>query len=983
MAAARPAATRASTSQNAYSTSASTSASPSDSPSFNPSRHSSATSLSDLDVKDKTDGASPKLLNTYGEEFKLPNYAIKDIFDAIPKHCYQRSALRSLGYVLRDLVLLTVTFVAFNNHIIPAMPNVYARGVAWAVYSVLQGLFGTGLWVLAHECGHGAFSDYKLLNNTVGFILHSSLLVPYFSWQISHHKHHKATGHMQRDMVFVPRTRAEYALKFGAKVSELMEETPIFTALHMIGQQLIGWPLYLVTNTTGHNFHERQSEGRGKGKKNGWFSGVNHFNQESPLYENKHRNLILLSDVGLITMGYVLYAACQRWGAATVMLWYGVPYLWVNHWLVAITYLQHTDPTLPHYDSSAWNFTRGAAATIDRDFGFIGRHLLHGIIETHVAHHYVSSIPFYNADEVTEAIKGVMGEHYRSNTEGGMWGFLAAMWHSARWCHFVEESKDAKGSGVLFFRNRNGLGVPPLEEPAVKKEIIIGGDESVRPWYILLTAATFPLSEKYTSCPKTLGRLRCATCQLTAVAPSWKALPLIPPAAVNRRLNRAPFAADTAAFARSPLSPVDRSSATLHPAFTFLGFLRASNLALVEMLKRKRPASETTKFYAVRTGFTPGIYKTYADCLAQVTGFKKAEFKSFTSQSEAEQYLSGKDPSTDPSSPSYVPKFYGVRSGGIPGVYTSWEECQKHVVGVKNPKFRHFSTREEAEAFVRGVGEHSGLADSSIHNAGGSGGGASASAASSSAAADSREDEDSRNTRRKTSATGSRRGSTAIDSILDGDDLNADLREAGLLDDGGKEQSEVLDDNILEDVEMEASGNAVKRSSPKLMRSVLVPKKTAVLKIYTDGSSLMNGSASARAGVGIWFGPGDKRNLSEPLNDPKATNNRAELSAILRAIEIAPKHREVLIFTDSKYAIQCVTEWFQKWRANGWHTAAGRSVENQDLIEDILQRIEERVTQGGAKTKFEWVNGHKGVVGNEMADKLARDGAVRDGSRDS
>ena len=74
---------------------------------------------------------------------------------------------------------------------------------------------------------------------------------------------------------------------------------------------------------------------------------------------------------------------------------------------VAITYLQHTDPSLPHYTEEEWNFVRGASATIDREFGFIGRHLLHGIIETHVLHHYVSSIPFYNADEATEAIKPV------------------------------------------------------------------------------------------------------------------------------------------------------------------------------------------------------------------------------------------------------------------------------------------------------------------------------------------------------------------------------------------------------------------------------------------------------------------------------------------------------------------------------------------------------------------------------------------------
>lgn len=134
--------------------------------------------------------------------------------------------------------------------------------------------------------------------------------------------------------------------------------------------------------------------------------------------------------------------------------------------LVAITFLQHTDPSLPHYHPEAWNFTRGAAATIDREFGFIGRQLFHGIIETHVVHHFISTIPFYNADEATEAIKPVMGKHYRSDTKGGSLGFLKALWTSARWCNFVEECEGAEGEGkhVLFFRNRNGLGVPPRKD---------------------------------------------------------------------------------------------------------------------------------------------------------------------------------------------------------------------------------------------------------------------------------------------------------------------------------------------------------------------------------------------------------------------------------------------------------------------------------------------------------------------------------------
>jgi omega-6 fatty acid desaturase / acyl-lipid omega-6 desaturase (Delta-12 desaturase) len=137
---------------------------------------------------------------------------------------------------------------------------------------------------------------------------------------------------------------------------------------------------------------------------------------------------------------------------------------------VCITFLQHTDPSLPHYDAETWTFTRGAAATIDREFGFIGRQLFHGIIETHVLHHYVSTIPFYNADEATEAIKPVMGRHYRANTQNGALGFLHALWIASRWCQWVEPSVGVAPDmrGVLFFRNTNGLGPKParVEPPS-------------------------------------------------------------------------------------------------------------------------------------------------------------------------------------------------------------------------------------------------------------------------------------------------------------------------------------------------------------------------------------------------------------------------------------------------------------------------------------------------------------------------------------
>ncbi|KAF2715954.1 putative Delta(12) fatty acid desaturase [Polychaeton citri CBS 116435] len=437
------------------------------SPSDSPIASASSTSLSSLgSVEDFQQGPKQELVDTWGNEFKIPDYSIKDIRDAIPKHCFERSAITGLSYVLRDVVYLGTTFYLFNTFCTPEyVPSTPLRAGLWAVYTFLQGLFGTGLWVLAHECGHQSFSPSKTLNDTVGWFCHSSLLVPYFSWKISHGKHHKATGNMERDMVFLPRTREEHASRMGwllHEMHELMEETPIATATSLLAQQLAGWPSYLMTNVTGHNNHEKQFEGKGKGKQNG-DGTVNHFSPSSPLYERRDEKLILLSDLGLAITASILGFIGYRFGFTNLLVWYFLPYLWVNHWLVAITYLQHTDPTLPHYHAEAWTFTRGAAATIDREFGFIGRHIFHGIIETHVLHHYISTIPFYHADEATEAIKPIMGQHYRSDTQGGPVGFIKALWKSAKTCQWVEPNEGARGENekVLFFRNRNGIGMPP------------------------------------------------------------------------------------------------------------------------------------------------------------------------------------------------------------------------------------------------------------------------------------------------------------------------------------------------------------------------------------------------------------------------------------------------------------------------------------------------------------------------------------------
>ncbi|KAM9893734.1 hypothetical protein OXX79_009156, partial [Metschnikowia pulcherrima] len=342
-------------------------------------------------------------------------------------------------YVARDIFWMGVFAYAANNYI-HVLPNATLRFAAWTVYCITQGLLGTGLWVLAHECGHQAFSDSRLVNDTVGWVLHSYWLVPYFSWKFSHGKHHKATGHMTRDMVFVPKTREEFVEKHhGLSIEEIASDSPLVSLWSLILQQGFGWIMYLFTNVTGQ-----------KVASTGW--GMNHFNPASAIFEKNQYWYIVLSDIGILTQLFVLYTWYTHYGGFNVLVNWFLPYLGVNHWLVFITFLQHSDPQMAHYEADQWNFARGAAATIDREFGFIGKHIFHDIIETHVLHHYCSRIPFYNAREASEAIKKVMGKHYRYSDEN-MW---KSLWKSARWCQFVEGD-----NGLLMYRNVNGFGVPP------------------------------------------------------------------------------------------------------------------------------------------------------------------------------------------------------------------------------------------------------------------------------------------------------------------------------------------------------------------------------------------------------------------------------------------------------------------------------------------------------------------------------------------
>ncbi|SCV05919.1 LANO_0H18074g1_1 [Lachancea nothofagi CBS 11611] len=380
--------------------------------------------------------------DAHGNVFKVPDYSIKDILSAIPPECYQRSLAKSLAFVARDIAAIVGLGLLAHLYVAPQLAESawFVRFLFWNVYAAAVGLFSTGLWILAHECGHQAFSDYGAVNDFVGWVLHSYLLVPYFSWKYSHSKHHKATGHLHRDMVFLPPTKQEFWSYRGwaANVAEYTEDSPLRTLGELVLQQLGGWIGHLFTNVTGQKYPDAPAWKR------------NHFWPTSPLFDAKDTLYIALSDLGVLAQCVVLRMWYLKFGGWSLFINWFVPYLWVNHWLVFITFLQHTDQTLPHYDNSEWSFAKGAAATIDRQLAFVGPHIFHDIIETHVLHHFVSRIPFYNARPASEAIKKVMGEHYRSCDEN----MFKSFWKVARSCQYVD-GKD----GLFMFRNVNNVGI--------------------------------------------------------------------------------------------------------------------------------------------------------------------------------------------------------------------------------------------------------------------------------------------------------------------------------------------------------------------------------------------------------------------------------------------------------------------------------------------------------------------------------------------
>ena len=322
---------------------------------------------------------------------ELP-FTLKDLKDAIPDYCFEPSTGRSLAYFFLDIGIIAGLYgVAYNLN----------SWLFFPVFWLIQGTMFWALFVVGHDCGHGSFSKHKWLNNLIGHLSHTPILVPFHGWRISHRTHHANTGNIDTDESWYPISENTY------------NEMDVIGKAIRFNLFLLAYPFYLF----------KRSPGR-KGS---------HFMPGSELFRTSEKwDVITSTTLWTLFIGFLGWIGLQ-FGLVFLIKFYVMPYLVFVMWLDLVTFLHHTEPDIPWYRNDSWYFLKGALSTIDRDYGVINN--IHHNIGTHVAHHIFLNMPHYHLKDATEAIKPILGDYYRE-AKDSVW---TSFWRSARECIFVPD----------------------------------------------------------------------------------------------------------------------------------------------------------------------------------------------------------------------------------------------------------------------------------------------------------------------------------------------------------------------------------------------------------------------------------------------------------------------------------------------------------------------------------------------------------------
>nr|GEX02615.1 fatty acid desaturase, type 1 [Tanacetum cinerariifolium] len=354
-----------------------------------------------------------------------PPFEYNDLKKAIPPHCFTVSLKRSFYVLFHDLFIVCTLYCIASNYI-RILPR-FLSFIAWPLYWIFQGAKLGGLWMLAHECGHQSLFSYHWLDDTIGFLLHSFVLTPYFSFKYSHRAHHTHTNSIEYDESHNPKRKSD------TLYNEILNN-PIGLVFTILFRLTLGYPSYLIFNYGGRKYDE---------------GFASHLYPQSPIFKDSQRGQIFLSDVGVFVVLYAYYRVIMAQGAIWALYVYGIPWFIMGAIVMVLTYLQHNHPSIPHYDSTEWTWMRGALSAIDRDIGFM---LVKNKTDHHVVHHLFPAIPRYHAHEATEALKPILGDYYKYDGTPT----IQAFWREMKECIYVEpddqDNDKKKKSGVYWFK---------------------------------------------------------------------------------------------------------------------------------------------------------------------------------------------------------------------------------------------------------------------------------------------------------------------------------------------------------------------------------------------------------------------------------------------------------------------------------------------------------------------------------------------------
>ncbi|XP_054008813.1 ribonuclease H1-like isoform X1 [Hylaeus anthracinus] len=279
-----------------------------------------------------------------------------------------------------------------------------------------------------------------------------------------------------------------------------------------------------------------------------------------------------------------------------------------------------------------------------------------------------------------------------------------------------------------------------------------------------------------------------------------------------------------------------------------------------------------------------------------------------------------------------APSFYAVAKGRTPGIYNTWDDCKAQVHQYSGPVYKKFNARAEAEKFIKENSSSSGGSNSN----------------NSTPIVKKRPE-----LKRKPSEVVNTRPSLKRCKLINMQSIpnsGCNQRKASIF---------MYYNQLI--------------SFPKLKKlSDYGMDDEGYVSVYTDGACSSNGHGNAKAGIGVWFGDDHPMNVSQPVVG-RATNNMAEIQAVAVAATRAKEAgiKKLKIHTDSQFLIKCINNWMPKWKSNGWKTLANKPVINK------IELLEMEEALKSLTVRWVHVNGHVGIHGNEMADKLARAGCVK------